>query len=78
MSFEYFVIVALLVGTGVREYFFWRETQKLINKLMSRNYYDYQYNERVKQEEQAQSGEMRIPVEDVQESEVGHILSTIV
>ncbi len=76
MSFEHFVIAALLVSTAVREYFFWRETQKLLDKLMSRNYHDYQYTQQMKPEAPA-SSELKVPVEDVQEVEVGHILAGI-
>ena len=39
------MIYALLAYTVLRELIFWHQTQKLINKLMSRNFYDYKVTE---------------------------------
>lgn len=42
---ELTIIVVLLSYTIVREIMFAYQTNKLINKLMSRNYYDYKITE---------------------------------
>jgi len=43
------VIIALLIFIGAREAFHISMINKLIDKLMSRNYYDYQLSEAVTQ-----------------------------
>ena len=42
MTFEHFTIAVLLTFCLVREYMFWQQTQLLINKLMSKNFFDYE------------------------------------
>lgn len=41
------IVICLLVYTVVRELFFYHQTNKLLNKLMSRNYHEYQVSEQV-------------------------------
>lgn len=41
------VVIALLVYIFIREWFFIRSTHLLLEKLMSRNYYDYQVSKDV-------------------------------
>jgi hypothetical protein len=45
LSFEHVVIVFLAGYTLVRELFFHYTVQKLINKLMSRNYQEFKYTD---------------------------------
>lgn len=41
MSNELLCIIVLFVYTLIREVVFWYNTQKLLNKIMSRNYHEY-------------------------------------
>lgn len=42
-----FIVVSLLVYCLAREFFYQWSMQKLLNKFMSRNYYDYKISEDV-------------------------------
>ena len=44
---DHVVVVTLLVYTLLREILFYYQSQKLINKLMSRNYHEYRVTEQV-------------------------------
>lgn len=47
MSSELFVIIVLLVYILVKEVFYYTQLQKLVNKLMSRSYFEYEQAEAI-------------------------------
>lgn len=55
----YFFTSALLLVIIMQQFFI----HKLINKLMSRNYYDYEVTQGVNKESPKNSQQMKVPVE---------------
>lgn len=46
MNPEWIILYLLVIG-AMREVFYYFNTQKLVNKLMSRNFHDYQFSKNV-------------------------------
>lgn len=58
------VIVVLAMLVLIQHWVYAKQTQKLLDKLMSRNYHEYQVSKQLSEPKAPQSESLRIPIDD--------------
>lgn len=72
MSVELIIIVFLLAFCLIREILYQKQVKDLLNRLMSRNYYDFKISETVAQTTNA-TNQIQIPVDEEPAEDFRHL-----